>query len=106
MEKEEIVVEEPVAIDGYTVVPITRKSVHYVKNKEGNFFIGIKHPLAVLMTTGLKKVLYMIKDDYSMEQLIEELPELKSLLQDQIKQEDLSQPLTISKSRSSFVHNS
>jgi len=80
MEKEEIVVEESVTIDNYTVVPITRKSVHYQENKEGSFFIGTKHPLAVLVTTGSQKVLHMIEDDYSMEQLIEELPELKSLL--------------------------
>jgi len=80
MEKEEIVIEKPVAIDEYTVVPIIRRSVHYHKNKEGNILIGTKHLLAVLVTTGSKKVLYMIKDDYSMEQLIEELPELRNLL--------------------------
>ena len=80
MEKEEIVIEEPIIVDEHTFVPITRKSVHYHNNKEGNIFIGIKHPLAVLVTTGSQKVLHMIEDDYSMEQLIEELPELKSLL--------------------------
>ena len=80
MEKEEIVVEESVTIDKYTVVLIIKKSVHYQKNKEGNFFIGTKHPLAILVTTGSQKVLHMIEDDVSIEKLIKELPELKSLL--------------------------
>jgi hypothetical protein len=80
MEKEEIAVEKPVTIDEYIIVPIIRKSLHCHKNKEGNIFIGTKHPLAVLVTTGSKKMLHMIEDDVSMEKLIEELPELKNLL--------------------------
>jgi hypothetical protein len=80
MEKEEIVAEEPVTIAEYTIVPIIRKSLHCHKNKEGNIFIGTKHPLAVLVTVGSKKMLHIIEDDVSMEQLIKELPELKNLL--------------------------
>lgn len=80
MEKEEIVAEEPVTIAEYTIVPIIRKSLHCHKNKEGNIFIGTKHPLAVLVTVGSKKMLHIIEDDVSMEQLINELPELKNLL--------------------------
>jgi len=80
MEKEEIVAEEPVTIAEYTIVPIIRKSLHCHKNKEGNIFIGTKHPLAVLVTVGSKKMLHIIEDDISMEQLIEEFPELKNLL--------------------------
>jgi hypothetical protein len=80
MEKEEIVAEEPVTIAEYTIVPIIRKSLHCHKNKEGNIFFGKKHPLAVLVTVGSKKMLHIIEDDISMEQLIEEFPELKNLL--------------------------
>lgn len=80
MEKEEIVAEEPVTIAEYTIVPIIRKSLHCHKNKEGNIFICTKHPLAVLVTVGSKKMLHIIEDDVSMEQLIKELPELKNLL--------------------------
>jgi len=80
MEKEEIVAEEPVTIAEYTIVPIIRKSLHCHKNKEGNIFIGTKHPLAVLVTVGSKKMLHIIEDDVSMEQLFKELPELKNLL--------------------------
>jgi ribosomal protein L7Ae-like RNA K-turn-binding protein len=80
MEKEEIVIEERVTIDEYAIVPITRISIHCQKNKEGNIFIGIKHPLAVLVTIGSKKVIHMITDDVSMEKLIEKLPELKNNL--------------------------
>ena len=80
MEKEEIVIEERVTIDEYAIVPISRISVHYQKNKEGNIFIGIKHPLAVLVTIGSKKVLHIIEDNVSTEKLIEELPELKNIL--------------------------
>lgn len=80
MEKEEIVAEEPVTIAEYTIVPIIRKSLHCHKNKEGNIFIGTKHPLAVLVTVGSKNMLHIIEEDVSMEQLIKELPELKNLL--------------------------
>jgi hypothetical protein len=80
MEKEEIVAEEPVTIAEYTIVPIIRKSLHCHKGKEGDIFIGKKNPLAVLVAVGSKKMLHIIEDDISMEQLIEEFPELKNLL--------------------------
>jgi hypothetical protein len=79
MEKEEIVAEEPVTIAEYTILPIIRKSLHCYKSKEGDIFVGRKHPLAVLVTKGSKIVLYMIEDDVSMEQLIKEVPELKKV---------------------------
>ena len=80
MEKEEIVAEEHFTIAEYTIVPIIRKFLYCHKNKEGNIFIGTKHPLAVLVTVGSKKMLHIIEDDISVEQLIEEFPELKNLL--------------------------
>jgi hypothetical protein len=80
MEKEEIVVEEPVTNAEYTIEVITRKSLYYQKNKEGAFFIGTKHPLAILLTKGSKKVLRMIEDDAPVEKLIEKYTELKNLL--------------------------
>jgi hypothetical protein len=80
MEKEEIALEESISGDGYTIVAITRKSFGYQRNKEGRFFFGTKHPLAVIVTTSSKKVFHMIEDHVSSEKLIKEIPELKSLL--------------------------
>jgi hypothetical protein len=80
MEKEEIVAEEPVTIAEYTILPIIRKSLHCHKGKEGDIFLGTKHPLAVLVTVSSTKLLHIIEDDVSMKQLIEGFPELKNLL--------------------------
>lgn len=77
MEKEEIVIEEPVAIGEYVIMPITRKSVRCEDNEEGSIFIGVKHPLAMLLTTGSKKVLYIIESGICTEKFTEELPELR-----------------------------
>ena len=80
MEKEEIITEKSITIAEYTIVPIIRRSLYCHKNKEGNIVIGTKQPLAVLVTTDSKIKLFMIEENISMEQLIEELPELKNLL--------------------------
>ena len=82
MEKKEVVIENPVAVAGITLVPITELSVSYWPGKHGFSGFSTKQPVAiVVISPSTRKAFQITGEEISLDQLITEIPGIKELLE-------------------------
>ena len=81
MEKEGIKTEAPYTVAGVTLIPIVKTQLNYRQGKKRLSYFGVKQPVAVLVISPQDKRAFRISgEEVSLDQLIEEVPELKEIL--------------------------
>lgn len=81
MEKKEVVIENPVAVAGITLVPVTKLSLNYWHGKHSLSCFGIKQPVGVVIVSpSTKRVFRITGEEISLEELITEAPGIKEVL--------------------------
>lgn len=82
MEEKEVEISNPVTIGEVTLIPVVSASLNYWHGKRGLFFFGVKQPLNVLVVSPSgKKALGISGEEVSLDQLIQEVPAIKDLLE-------------------------
>ncbi len=82
MEKQEIVIDNPVAVAGVTLIPIAKVSLNYLRGSSGISFFGTKQPVSVVVVSLLAKRAFRITgEEVSLDQLIQEVPRIKEILE-------------------------
>ncbi len=83
MEKEEIRIEAPFAVAGVTLVPIVKTSVNYWHSKGRLSFFGTKQPVSiVVISPQAKKAFHINGEEIPLDQLINEVPGIKEVLEE------------------------
>ena len=83
MEKKEIGIDTPVAVAGVTVIPITEFSLNYWHRNSGISFFGVKKPISVVVVSpSSKKAFRVTGEEVPLEQLIQEVPGIKEMLEE------------------------
>ena len=82
MEKEKIEFENPVAVAGMTLIPVTRVSLNYWNNRGGLSFFGVKQPIGmVVVSPSAKRAFRITGEEISLDQIIAEIPGIKKVLE-------------------------
>ena len=82
MEKEEIKIEAPIAVAGVTLVPIVKTSLNYWLGKGHHSFFGTKQPISLVVAGPQGKRAFRVNgEEISLEQLTEEVPDIKEVLE-------------------------
>lgn len=81
MEKATVVIENPVALAGLTLVPVVRVVTHYWQAKGGRSWLSVKQPVAVILVSpAARRVLRVTGEEISVDELIREAPDIKEML--------------------------
>ncbi len=82
MEKEEVEIGSPVVLAGVILIPVTRTSLNSWGGKRGVSFFGFKKPVTVVVVspTG-KRALRTTGEAVPLDQLIQEVPRIKEVLE-------------------------
>ena len=81
MEKKKVEIGNPLAINGITLIPITKVSVNYWHCKGGISFFGTKQPLSVVVISPSEKKAFRTSgEELPLDELIQEVPGIKKLL--------------------------
>jgi len=81
MEKEEVIIENPVAVAGITLVPVTKLSLNYWHGKHNLSCFGVKQPVGVVVVSpSTKRAFRITGEEISLDQLIIEAPGIKEVL--------------------------
>lgn len=82
MEKKEIAIDNPVTIDGLTIIPVVQVLLNSWHVKDKASFFGSKQPIALIVVSPLAKRAFRITgEEVSIEQLIQEAPGIKEVLE-------------------------
>jgi uncharacterized spore protein YtfJ len=82
MEKEETIIDSPIAVGGVTLVPIAKISLDYESGNRAGFFFGMKWPVAiVVISVSGKRAFRITGAEVSVEELIREVPGVKEMLE-------------------------
>jgi len=82
MEKNEVVIEKPVAVAGITLVPVTKLSLTYWRGKRGFSCFSVKQPVGVVVVSqSAKRAFRITGEEISLDQLITEAPGIKEALE-------------------------
>ncbi len=82
MEKEEVRIEASVAVAGVTLIPIAKASLSCWYRKGRLSFLGTKQPVSVVVVSPQAKKAFRISgEEVSLDQLTEEVPGLKEILE-------------------------
>jgi hypothetical protein len=82
MEKNKVMVENPVTVDGVTLVPITRVLSHHWCRKHSFSYFDIKQPVGVVVISPSgKKAFRITGEEISLGQLITEFPGIKEVVE-------------------------
>lgn len=81
MESKKITVGKPIMIAGATIVPVITASALYYRLNGSLSVFGSKQPVYIVLVKGsATKAFRITSEEVSLEQLIEELPHLKAVL--------------------------
>lgn len=82
MEKEETIIDSPLAVGAVTLIPIARISLDYEWSNRGVYFFGMKRPVAIVtISVSGKRAFRMTGAEISVEELIQEVPGMKEMLE-------------------------
>ncbi|UCH51938.1 MAG: hypothetical protein JSV54_04125 [Chloroflexota bacterium] len=82
MEKERIIIGEPVAIARTTVVPVVKLSFNCQPSCGSIFFSGVKKPVSIVVASQSSKKAFDINgNEIPLDQLIQEVPDLVRMLE-------------------------
>ena len=78
MEKIEVTVDDPIVLDGLTIIPVVSLSLNGWHLDNFTTVFAVKKPVAFLMMTPTERKAYGVSgEEVSIDQLIEDLPGLK-----------------------------
>ena len=79
--KKEVVVDNPVAVAGVTLIPVTRVSLNCQGGSFGISFFGAKRPVSVVIASpSAKRAFRITGEEISLDQLIQEVPSIRELV--------------------------
>ena len=82
MEKNEVVIENPMVVSGITLVPVTELSLNYWRGKHSLLCFGIKQPVGmVVVSPSAKRVFRITGEEISLDQLTSEVPAIKEVVE-------------------------
>jgi uncharacterized spore protein YtfJ len=82
MEKEETIIDSPISVGGVTLIPIAKVSVDYESSNRAGLFFAMKWPVAIVVISVLgRRAFRMTGEEVSVQQLIQELPGVKEMLE-------------------------
>ena len=82
MEKKEVGIGNPVAVAGVTLIPVLQVSVSYWRGGNGISFMGVKQPVSIVVVSpSAKKAFRVTGEEVSLNQLIQEVPDVKGILE-------------------------
>ena len=80
--KKKVAVENPVAVASVTLIPVVRSLVNRWHSKNGVSFFASKEPVAVaLVSPSTKKAFRITGEEITLDELIEEVPDIKQTLE-------------------------
>ncbi len=81
MEKKEVKIGNSITIAGVTLIPVEKISLNYWHGKGSISFFGIKQPVSIVVVSQAEKKAFRISgEEISLNQLIQEIPDIKELL--------------------------
>ncbi len=81
MEKRTVAIGNPIVIGELTLIPIARVSVNCAPSKAGISFFAAKQPVAVVVVSAsAKKAFRITGEEISIDQLIQEIPDINGKL--------------------------
>jgi len=81
MEKQEIIVDSPVAAGGVTVIPVVEVSLSHWRIKGGFSFYGVKKPVSlVVISSAGKRAFRITGEEVPLNQLVQEVPGIEEVL--------------------------
>ncbi len=82
MEKKEVRIDTPVAIDGVTLIPVAEISRNYWHGNGGISFFGVKQLISVVVVSQSTKRAFRVSgEEVPLDQLIQEVPAIKEILE-------------------------
>ena len=82
MEEKEVIVENPIAIAGVTVIPVAKMSLNRWHGNRGFSFFGIKQPVGVVVVSpSAKRAFRTTGEEVSLDEFIKEVPDVKEVLE-------------------------
>lgn len=82
MEKTEVTIEDPIVLDGLMIIPVVSLSLNGWHLDYFTTVCGIKNLVAFLVISPAERIAYRASgEEVSTDQLIEELPDLKEILE-------------------------
>ena len=82
MEKKRVTISSPVAIDGITLILITKSSLNCQLSGSNIFFSGVKQPVGIVVASpSTKKAFDVTGKEIPLNQLIQEVPSLTGMLE-------------------------
>jgi hypothetical protein len=80
MEEKKIVISKPISVAGLTLILVAKISTNLWSTRAGEAFLAIKQPLAIIVVSPQAKRAYRITgEEVSLDELIQEVPELKDI---------------------------
>ena len=82
MEQEEVGIDDPVEVDGVTLIPVVKISSHHWHTEHGISFLGVKQAIAVVVVhPGAKRIFRITGEEVPLDQLSHEFPSAKGILE-------------------------
>ncbi len=82
MVKREPAIDNAVSVDGLTIIPVVEVSLGYLLYNNFATVYGSKEPVAFIIVSPTEKRAFRITgEEVSIEQLVEECPEIKEMLE-------------------------
>ena len=82
MDKKEVVIDGPMAVDGVTVIPVAKVSLNYRHGNSSLSFFGFKQPIGVVVVSqSVKKAFRITGEEVSIDQLMQEVPSIREMLE-------------------------
>jgi len=81
MEKKQRVIDNPITVDGITIIPIVHILLNSYIHSDGAFMFGRKQPDAIIVVSPAGKRAFRITgEEVPLDQIVDDIPELETLL--------------------------
>ena len=82
MERKRVIISNPVAVDGTTLITVVKSSLNCQSKGNTLFFSGIKQPVSIVVASpSAKKAFEITGEEIPLDQLIQEIPGLVPMLE-------------------------
>ena len=82
MEAKKVIIDNPVAVAGVTLIPVAKVSLNSWHSNRGSSFFGVKQPIGVVVVSPSARQAFRITgEEVSLDQFIQEVPGIKEILE-------------------------
>ncbi len=82
MERQEVVVDNPVAVAGVTLIPVVKISLKHWRSNGGVSLLGAKRPVSIVVVSpSAKRAFRITGEEVSLDQIMREAPGIKEILE-------------------------